>query len=485
VALALAVLAYTVARSARISITHDEAITYLVHATAPWRGIFAFNRYLASNNHLLNTVLMKLLVGVFGSAELVLRTPALLGHVLYLVAVLRIVRRHFDGPRLVLATAVLVTNPMLLDFFSCARGYALGVGLAMLGLERLLARWTQGVAGAGRGSGAAAVAYLTAALLANIAFANLLLAAMATAVLIDLGARLSTGATRRTALLGTLRALLVPSLPAAAVLAVVYRPEVMERILKNVSWWGGKRGFWADTVGSLDEYVLYGQPWAEALMTPLALVVALVVLVSAGLALRALKRRAQAPLGLALAGLVSTLVLVALAMVAQFVSVGRPYAVDRSAIYLVPAFLLLAVLSWEHLRVERSTGLCFARGALALFLCALTLQGASCLNLTHNHYWQFDAHTRDAVHAVRDDIGPKRLGRPYTWGVHWVFEPAIDYYLVREGITWIRSPDRSDPDGEFDYYYLLPEENQGLVEKRSLSVLASYPLSKSILAKRP
>jgi len=73
-------LLWAVARAAVQSITIDEADTYLVWVARPnpshWEA--------ASNNHVLNSLLMRLTTGLFGVSHLSVRAPALLGAALYI-----------------------------------------------------------------------------------------------------------------------------------------------------------------------------------------------------------------------------------------------------------------------------------------------------------------------------------------------------------------------------------------------------------------
>jgi len=66
-----------------MSITYDEAYSYLEFARRDFWVPPEFN-YMAANNHLLNTWLMKISVSLFGLSEFSLRLPNLLFHLVYL-----------------------------------------------------------------------------------------------------------------------------------------------------------------------------------------------------------------------------------------------------------------------------------------------------------------------------------------------------------------------------------------------------------------
>src|ERR1035441_6202415 len=107
------------------SITMDEAMT--------WRSYVAPidpNHWTAhSNNHVLNSLLMRLAVAAFGLSELSVRLPALAGACVYIGSCFFLCRLLFEEALArVLVFVCLVLNPYLGDFFAAARGYSLAFG---------------------------------------------------------------------------------------------------------------------------------------------------------------------------------------------------------------------------------------------------------------------------------------------------------------------------------------------------------------------
>src|SRR5262245_40237918 len=86
---AMAAFAWVVVRAATQAITIDEATTYVLFVMHPqplhWLG--------STNNHVLNTALMRLSTLVFGLSEFTARIPALLGAAIYITACVRFCRR--------------------------------------------------------------------------------------------------------------------------------------------------------------------------------------------------------------------------------------------------------------------------------------------------------------------------------------------------------------------------------------------------------
>ena len=91
------------------------------------------------NNHVLNTLLVRISTARFHLTELSLRLPSLLAGVLYLWVVFRMARRWFgDGPAFLAVVGLLTLNPIVVDALSEARGYGMALASWMLALELIL-----------------------------------------------------------------------------------------------------------------------------------------------------------------------------------------------------------------------------------------------------------------------------------------------------------------------------------------------------------
>lgn len=129
-------LSWIVHRAAVQSITLDEALTFLfwVHPPGP--------TYLEphSNNHILNSLLMRVSIWLTGLSHLSVRLPALLGGALYIWASYRLTGRLGTNQFLRISLLVcLVFNPFVMDYMVAARGYGLALGFLALTLDTLAA----------------------------------------------------------------------------------------------------------------------------------------------------------------------------------------------------------------------------------------------------------------------------------------------------------------------------------------------------------
>jgi len=116
-------------RAATQSITIDEATTYQFFVARDFSNLWKP----AANNHLLNSLLMKLSTQLFGVSAFTARIPALLGAAFYLAAAARLSILIAAGRRSVeaLLFAGLVFNPFILDYLIAARGYSMALGFLL------------------------------------------------------------------------------------------------------------------------------------------------------------------------------------------------------------------------------------------------------------------------------------------------------------------------------------------------------------------
>lgn len=134
-ALALFAAGWILFRAATQSITLDEANTFLFWVNTPDASHWSAH----SNNHVLNSTLMRLAVFLAGPSHLSLRAPALLGGFLYIAAASSLTQILSQRPlHRLLAFTCLVFNPFVMDYLVAARGYGLAAAFYLLALIQLL-----------------------------------------------------------------------------------------------------------------------------------------------------------------------------------------------------------------------------------------------------------------------------------------------------------------------------------------------------------
>jgi uncharacterized membrane protein len=130
-----ALVAVSLYRALTQSVTPGEAWNYNRYIAPPWAEAFS---HFDINNHVLNTLLVRISTARLHVTELVLRLPSLLAGVLYLCVVYRMARRWFGGLAFLVVIGLLSLNPLVIDALSEARGYGMALACWMWALELLL-----------------------------------------------------------------------------------------------------------------------------------------------------------------------------------------------------------------------------------------------------------------------------------------------------------------------------------------------------------
>ena len=400
--LLLGLFGLSVYRAATQSITTDEAFTYLHFVTQRLAGLLA---PYDANNHVLNSLLARLSIALFGLSEFSLRLPSLLAGGLYLVAARRLSLRLFDaGARGFLVTALLCTNPFLLDHLSAARGYGMALAFLMLAADKLTCRRLYA---AGTFCGLAIAANLTSLFP---------VAAMALAYAIAIDPRLRS----------FWEQFVVPATLVSFVLVIA----PLSKATPGNFYFGALR--LGDTLDSLVDLSFPSALHSAARVA--------VLLLLGACAVQVVFRRRESFFPAAL------LACIALAVCAHRLA-GVPYPLTRTALYFVPLAILSAAtvlrrpLAWPGAAI----------GTLCLL--AFTMQTST----QYYAEWRFDAGTRRIVELIRARAG----NAPLTIRASWPLEPSLNFYRALYRLNW-QPVDRGPLDRPGDFVILIPEDRDWL-----------------------
>jgi len=432
-------------RAATQAVSHDEALTWLLYLDQPFGTMFGAWQ---ANDHLLHTALAWLSVHAFGSTELALRLPALLGAALCLLALRRLARRACgDGPLHLLALVLLAANPLLLDLLVAARGYGLALALLLWAAIVLLEALDAGVAGAPRpGAWWRASLLLGLCVTANLAFAP--------AALGLLGAAWLAGPRSP----GRLAALL---LPGAALAAAVLVPSMVGVTQASFIVGVDRLSLTADTLlqPSLSHHPAAWLPdehgnLLRAFLLPvgraLAVLLLLLLLVRCP---RWLRRGGPADDDERVLALLGGALLLALAgLVVAHHAVGLLYPADRTGLYLLPLALLPAlVLARRGLAGRWRMA---AQDTLAVLVAWGVLQLAE-LQVDRFALWPLDAGARRAFETMeaRQQRLPHRDVQLRV--AHRFLAPAMQFYRETRGASWLAPVPTEWDAHDLDLDYLL------------------------------
>ncbi len=413
------------------------------------------------NNHILNTLLVKGSMLLFGQEQWAVRLPNLLAFLLYGLGVFRILRLLLgDGSPWFLAGALLFINPYLLDFFGLARGYGLSLALEILAAGFLL-----------EGIMRKAPKYIWYALVsATLAsYANFTALVFWAAVTLIAGIWFLAIYHRHPK--KALLPLFLMALFSLAYLALIMVPLQKMHATDEFQYWTS-HGFYQETVISLIHNWYYHSPVLSHI--PHAWFLLPVALATGGALLPAFRRNKNSssetaatlplPRFLTHPGFIAVILLLlpALINMAQTKILGTPNLSGRTALLFYPLLSLVFVAALRqipHIRHPLLSGT--ATIALSLLLLA---------NLTHRtslksvREWDFDQNTLEVM-AYLHEQHPQRTVSLKT---SWFFHSSFYFYQYTGKAPWL---DLQPYDYQIDiqtpaeYYYIFAEDYEKLTPR--------------------
>ena len=125
-------LSLSIYKAAHTPFTHDESFTYLSYVKKSVIGIVTMEEPVSANNHILNSIGMKVIDKLMAPTPFNLRLPNIFGHLLYIIFSALIINTYKNSYFKVIAFVLLNSNIYLIDLFSLARGYGLSLGFLMV-----------------------------------------------------------------------------------------------------------------------------------------------------------------------------------------------------------------------------------------------------------------------------------------------------------------------------------------------------------------
>lgn len=452
----LALLVYVILKAKLSSFTHDESFTYLSYVHQSFMDIISYKTPY-TNNHILNTVLMKYAEELWGSSELVLRLPNILACLIYLVYGFRLLRRMPPG-LIFPAFLCLFCHTQLCDFFSLARGYGLSFAFMLMSLYHLIRYFEQP-------QGKQLIFFQAASLLAilsNFSLINVYLSALVAYNMICWHrSRLRTSGPP----FRFLRENRVHLWAFPVFVAVLYEP--IRRISKQgMLDFGGKEGFLENTFGSLISGAFYETPlsisWYAVVKVSMLLVVVLTGLLIGWQMFRKNRRFFEQHTALCTVWLILTGI--AAISYLQHIIIRNDFYSGRFALFVYPLFMLNLLFLTDYLyRLHfRLLPSLLAYGIAA----GLALNFAMNMNLWFYRDWKYDAGTKTVMAILEDDHAKQQSdGRKISLGINWLFEPSTNFYRYTHDLSWLTKTHRKGAKATDDYYYLFQSDTNAYLAK--------------------
>lgn len=422
-----------------VPVTHDEGITFMRYISLPYSEIISYKNPTA-NNHILNTLLTKWLMSAFHNRGVfVLRMANLVAQIAYMIFCWLIVKKIFkDNLWQLGAFIILNCNPFLFEFWGLCRGYSLAIA-AMMGSIFFLLRYLQ------TKSVRSVWQSLFLAVLSVYSNFSLLYFFMAITAIF-----FTDGLLQRSKFKSICLVLLAYSVLLAALIA---RPLALLRS-HNELYYGGDKGIIADTIRTLLVDCWHLTNAQSGVVVIAAYVVALSGLLPGIYWIRQVAKKKhwkndiETVNGFALWLL---LILPCTFIVLQHLLLGTKVLISRTALFLVPLYLL--ALLYLLSRMQKPL-----MAYLPAILCVPVLFNFfAAYSISKSWTWSLDDNN---VVVLNHIVAANRQRKSkIKLRVDWQFAPGLQYYTTVyyagkfEPVVYTH--DDIKPDNSYDYYYIF------------------------------
>ncbi len=450
--LAFGLIIYTSSRATFLSLTCDEASTYFSHVpNSIWTCFFSESCWTDANNHLLNTFLMQVSTSAFGVSEWTLRLPNLLGHLIYLIFSILLVRRYSNNLWIGIAGFCLLNlNPFLMEFFSLARGYGLGVGWMMMSIYFLF-RWVE----SGKLSlGMYCYGGAFLAVLSNFIFLNYW--ASATAIFIFFILEKQFFVKNEKPKSNFLQSIGLPVLFSFTLFFLIKNP--IQFLQSKGEFVYGAEGLAESFVGMI-RASLMSQGYFNPNTTTIFVFISLCLLsfsIFFGVSYF-FKKRNNSFSKIHFAG-ISLMVLMVLAMVVQYYLLEVKYLIGRKSTMLIPFFGLSVYLFLASLFREKSKSWTIG---FALLITVFSFNHFyRTFDLKETVEWDYDAYTKDMIQYLEENL---EENQEIDLGVFWIYGPASEFYkeyfLIKKIGEVVRLDEEDfEKNDAFDFIYVRRDQ---------------------------
>jgi hypothetical protein len=399
------------------------------------------------NNHILNTLLTKCCIVLFGKEQWAIRLPNLISFIFFSAGVFYILKLILKTDSLYfLPGALLFVNPYLLDFFGLCRGYGISITLETISLGFLLAGYTL-----------KKPKYLWYSLFAGIlsSYANF------TALVFWISITVMVGLYFLTEDRNDLKKLIKPTI-VILVITIAYlgliRIPIQKMHSTNEFQYWTSRGFYQETFVSLVHNWYYGSALLSKLKHGLFLIpVGLAILINLFFAFRHKEKKEPLFRYFFHPGFIVTAIFLLPVVInlAQVKLLGTPNLSGRTALFFYPLIALAFVWTLSFIPKLKSN---LINRALALFAGIILL-----VNLSHRvslksvREWSYDQNTLQ----VMDYLKEKYKGQPVSLKTSWFFHSSFSFYSETGKAPWLNLQPYDyniDITTPAEYYYIFSQD---------------------------
>jgi hypothetical protein len=414
--LGLLLCIYVIAEAYLMPLTHDELST-IGFSRQTITDIITYKDPIP-NNHILNTLLLKLHIYIFGDNLITNRLPNILAFVVYYIFTIKLSFLLGKDAFYRSGMVILVTmQPFLFDFFSVARGYGLSLGFLSLSLYYLVLyvknrRLNQMIL---------SLVFAAIGVVANFTLLNYYIPL----VLVSGIYLLIDGKKSKDHIHSTKGVVFIVGI-SIILASICYLPFKKMMATNQFQYWGNK-SFFHDTVVELVYSLRSGIEYFKWNKVEYAYVISIIIaiLFISGFYYY-MKTKVKESY---YAVLLSLFVLIIIYNNLQHYLAGVPFLNARTALFFVPLTAMLFVLSIQNIGIKKD------------WLGIILVSFISIVNIQHffrannpraNFEWYQDGETYNVLREINNLIMVYNLPKPVKFDCSWVFHPSMTYHIEKK-----------------------------------------------------
>lgn len=450
--LGVLLLVYVFSEAWLMPLTHDELSTIGFSK----QSIFDILSYKdpIPNNHILNTLLLKLNIAIFGDNLLTNRLPNIMAFILYYLFSVKLAFRI--GNDFLFRTGLVITmtmQPFLFDFFSVSRGYGLSLGFMSMSLYYMadFIKKTE-ISALFKSLVSAAIGVMASFTLLNY-YLPLIFILFITIIL-------KPNSSKSNELMK--KSFLVMFCISLVLAGLCFTPFSKMMQTDQFQYWGSN-SFYKDTftelLYSMRSGIHYFR-WDKEVYALVGLMIFLVIAFSGIYSF--LLKKSKDPIFLSF---ISLFVLVILYNNMQHYLIGVPFLNARTSLFFIPLFSIVLVLSIQQITIIKE------------WLGVILICSTSLLTIQHffrgcnpkaNFEWYQDGDTYNVLKEINNIIFQESMPRPVKIDCHWLFHPSLTYHIEQnyKGIMEV-APYHKEINHETNalFYYTVSDEQEVLKSK--------------------
>ncbi len=460
--------AYLVARAIILPITIDEGGTFY---NAVPRSVWDIITYVdpSPNNHILNTLLIKFFVSIFGAHSLIIRLPNILAFILYFtVAVIWLKKLNTNKLFVFFGIVVLTCNPYMLDFFALARGYALSISFMFSSMYLAYLYFT---------SKQIKSLYFAFIVAAPAVYSNFTMLNFYLSMLVVCSIFLLKDNWNKPVKIVFKQFLVIIGISGLLVF-LCYIP--LNQITSNgqLRYWSSN-GFYPDTFIPLVAAMIYGNAFFYSIKPQIYSIIVIVSLI--GISIYDLRNLIKNKFNfgsdfllfslLVFGGTISVVLL-------QFYILNIPFLNARGAIFLYVLFVIPFIYFFNSIFIK---GYKWKNWMVIPFILLGSYHLLSSINFYNCREWWFDADTKNVLSYLES----KHAGEEITLNTYWIYNTSFQFHIderQRENIKL--APYHQDlwPDSNYLYYYC--ERAQVVELEKNYREVISFNGGNNVLMKK-